>query len=202
MPDASDQSSELQILISCCTFEVAAELARERDAVQAASASGLEMPHLSAGGKPEKSGSQQQGTAEPHSAASSPSAQIAQHAEAQLSGISDPSPPQLQQSAMQHSQTSSAGQAPLPVPHDLTSAAAAGYCSSAHAPDPAEALWGAGRPSFVDECVVCWEADADLIFRPCGHACACSSCAHLFLTSSALCPMCRAPIEGGIAIVG
>ena len=202
MPDASAQSSELQILISSCTFEVAAELARERDAVQASSASELEQPHHAEDGKPEKSRVQQPGTAEPGSVTSSPSAQPAQHAEAQLSEIPGPSPPNLQHSAMQHSQTSSAEQAPAPVPQDLSSDAAAGCHSPALAPDYVEASGGSGRPSFVDECVVCWEADAELIFRPCGHACACSSCAYLFLTSSALCPMCRAPIEGGIAIVG
>ena len=171
------------------------------DAVQAAAATGLELPHLPEVGKPEQSRSQQ-GTDEPCSVASSPSAEVAQHAEGQLSGIPDPSPPKLQQSAMQHSQTSSIDQAPPPVPQDLTSDAAAGCDSPAHAPDCVEAPGDSGRPSFVGECVVCWEANAELIFRPCGHACACSSCAHLFLTSSALCPMCRAPIEGGIAIVG
>ena len=58
---------------------------------------------------------------------------------------------------------------------------------------------GAGRSavpfSMADEagqCVVCWEADADVLFRPCGHAC--MSCAQPFMFA-APCPVCRAHVE-------
>jgi len=44
--------------------------------------------------------------------------------------------------------------------------------------------------SQVEECVVCSDRKADVLFRPCGHMCACESCASLMKK----CVQCRAQI--------
>ena len=51
-----------------------------------------------------------------------------------------------------------------------------------------------------EECVVCWAAEAAVVFQPCGHLCTCSCCAQPFLAQSRACPMCRATITGGITV--
>ena len=44
-------------------------------------------------------------------------------------------------------------------------------------------------------CVVCQDAQKDVIFLPCRHMCACTSCARRLVGRLALCPVCRAPIR-------
>ena len=60
------------------------------------------------------------------------------------------------------------------------------------------------RPEHADdgepECVVCWAADASVLFQPCGHFCTCSDCAEPFLWQSVACPMCRTPISAGVVV--
>ena len=48
------------------------------------------------------------------------------------------------------------------------------------------------------ECVVCWEADANVVLQPCGHMCACSGCAALL--TDMLCPMCRCEVLSSITL--
>ena len=50
-----------------------------------------------------------------------------------------------------------------------------------------------------EECVVCWAANACVIFQPCGHLCTCACCAQLFLAGG-LCPLCRQPVSTGIVL--
>ena len=45
-------------------------------------------------------------------------------------------------------------------------------------------------------CVVCRDEDIEVVIVPCGHACLCQECAGAVkLSASALCPMCREPID-------
>ena len=50
------------------------------------------------------------------------------------------------------------------------------------------------------DCVICWAAGAEVIFEPCGHLCACQSCAQPFLVQALECPMCRASVISGIFV--
>ena len=60
---------------------------------------------------------------------------------------------------------------------------------------------GESAPVFeTEECVVCWAAEASIIFEPCGHMCTCEACSQVFTSSAALCPMCRADVRSTIAI--
>ena len=68
-----------------------------------------------------------------------------------------------------------------------------------HVPSNVPAVSAKGDPQDV-ECVVCWEAEAGVVFQPCGHACTCMSCAESFLASGVCCPMCRAQITAGVAV--
>lgn len=43
----------------------------------------------------------------------------------------------------------------------------------------------------IEECVVCSDKKASVLFRPCSHLCACDSCAPLMKK----CVQCRAQIE-------
>ena len=53
----------------------------------------------------------------------------------------------------------------------------------------------------VVECVVCWAADACMVFAPCGHLCTCELCAQACLeVASRLCPMCRTPVASSISL--
>ena len=45
--------------------------------------------------------------------------------------------------------------------------------------------------------MVCWASEAEVVFLPCGHLCACASCAAPFLGGLA-CPMCRMPVSEGV----
>ena len=42
------------------------------------------------------------------------------------------------------------------------------------------------------ECIICWEAPANVILQPCGHICACTGCIPLLLGLP--CPMCRGKV--------
>ena len=48
------------------------------------------------------------------------------------------------------------------------------------------------------ECVVCWEAAANVVLVPCGHMCACSGCAALLQSSD--CPMCRCRVQACLTV--
>lgn len=45
------------------------------------------------------------------------------------------------------------------------------------------------------ECVVCMEADYDVVIAPCGHYCMCSVCALTIQKSTGICPICRGEIK-------
>ena len=47
------------------------------------------------------------------------------------------------------------------------------------------------RADFA-ECIICWEAPANVILQPCGHLCACAGCIPLLLGLP--CPMCRGKV--------
>ena len=51
-----------------------------------------------------------------------------------------------------------------------------------------------------EDCAVCWAAQAQVIFQPCGHLCTCKSCAGPFLAQKLPCPMCRASILHGFGM--
>ena len=50
----------------------------------------------------------------------------------------------------------------------------------------------------VAECVICWDAAANVVLQPCGHVCACSGCA--VVLEEALCPMCRCVVMDNIVL--
>ena len=50
----------------------------------------------------------------------------------------------------------------------------------------------------VAECVICWDAAANVVLQPCGHVCACSGCA--VVLEEALCPMCRRVVMSNIVL--
>ena len=51
------------------------------------------------------------------------------------------------------------------------------------------------------ECVVCWEAEACVVFHPCGHLCTCERCADACTSTDATpCPLCRTPVITCIAV--
>ena len=52
--------------------------------------------------------------------------------------------------------------------------------------------------SDVAECVICWDAAANVVLQPCGHVCACSGCA--VVLEDALCPMCRSGVLSNIIL--
>ena len=45
------------------------------------------------------------------------------------------------------------------------------------------------------ECVVCMEADYDVVIAPCGHYCMCSVCALTIQRTTGICPICRGEIK-------
>ena len=49
---------------------------------------------------------------------------------------------------------------------------------------------------FKVDCKICLEGSVEMVFIPCGHICACNSCAER-VTS---CPLCRKTIEQSIKI--
>lgn len=65
-------------------------------------------------------------------------------------------------------------------------AGVAGDFSSSVGASSSFAAPGSGRPP--NTCVVCLDADLDLVFSPCGHMCCCHTCGER-LTK---CPICRA----------
>ena len=50
----------------------------------------------------------------------------------------------------------------------------------------------------IAECVICWDAAANVVLQPCGHVCACSGCA--VVLEEALCPMCRCEVVSNIVL--
>ena len=68
----------------------------------------------------------------------------------------------------------------------------------------AHSLSGSTAPSASlgnaegSECVVCWEAAANVVLVPCGHMCACSGCAALLQQSD--CPMCRCKVQACLCV--
>ena len=59
------------------------------------------------------------------------------------------------------------------------------------APKPAAVFGNAG-----DECCICLTETVSIIFVPCGHFCACSTCANNATMKK--CPICRASITGRV----
>lgn len=55
------------------------------------------------------------------------------------------------------------------------------------APDPPAGL--------TEECIICYDAEPEYMYKPCMHAVACSSCALEFRKRSATCPWCRCELE-------
>ena len=52
------------------------------------------------------------------------------------------------------------------------------------------------------ECVVCWAADANVLYLPCGHCCTCQGCAQSFqLDTLPACPMCRQTVASMVTMV-
>ena len=49
-----------------------------------------------------------------------------------------------------------------------------------------------GDKEDCGECIICWEAPANVILQPCGHLCVCSGCIPLLLGLP--CPMCRGEV--------
>ena len=47
------------------------------------------------------------------------------------------------------------------------------------------------------ECIICWEAPANVVLQPCGHMCACIGC--IGLLSGLPCPMCRQEVTSSMA---
>ena len=184
--------------LRCAAHVQSAARGHIRDTVQASSSSEVQTPYLPDDSLPEASGPQQQSMAEACTMPASCSARQVQQPEAQSSGGAEALPDLLQQSSLEQCQASSVEQG-APTSHDdLPRDAAAGSVSPAHAPACMSAP-GLHLPGG-SECAVCWEAGADLVFQPCGHACACSGCAALFLTGCAPCPMCRMTVQSGIAL--
>ena len=50
------------------------------------------------------------------------------------------------------------------------------------------------------ECVVCWAAEAVVLFQPCGHMCTCQGCSGAFAASATSCPMCRTIVSNAIVL--
>ena len=55
-------------------------------------------------------------------------------------------------------------------------------------PDP-------GAPQLREQCVICFDRDADCVYQPCGHGGVCEECARRAIQASPLCHMCRGRIE-------
>ena len=49
----------------------------------------------------------------------------------------------------------------------------------------------------IAECVMCWDAAADVLQQPCGHVCTCYGCTKVL---DALCPMCRCEVVSIIVL--
>ena len=62
-----------------------------------------------------------------------------------------------------------------------------GACSAA-----AELLQTPDADDESVECIICWEASANVVLQPCGHLCVCLSCVELL--RGAVCPMCRGEV--------
>ena len=45
------------------------------------------------------------------------------------------------------------------------------------------------------ECLICMSCDRDAVFAPCGHYCACETCANTIRSTQGKCPMCRTRID-------
>ena len=44
------------------------------------------------------------------------------------------------------------------------------------------------------DCMMCWEAGADIVFQPCGHRCMCTACCEPFVRNRLACPKCSLQI--------
>ena len=173
------------------------------DDMQASSAAELQLPHLPEASMPKASGVQQPNTSTACTMTACRSASRVQQNKALPSRAANVLPPPRQQGTLEQCEASSAKQGALTAQH----CGLGGRAADSPGPDHAPACQLACEASVQcagsgSECVVCWEADADIVLQPCGHACACSGCAHLFLNGTALCPICRSIIKSGIALDG
>ena len=66
--------------------------------------------------------------------------------------------------------------------------------------NPTSEASGAVAEGYEDiaECVMCWDAAADVLQQPCGHVCTCYGCAEVL--ADALCPMCRCEVVSIIVL--
>ena len=60
---------------------------------------------------------------------------------------------------------------------------------------PGPAAPGASGFKEHEACIVCMEAEVQVVFRPCGHAVACQACSALVSATSNDCPVCRCPVQ-------
>ena len=90
-----------------------------------------------------------------------------------------------------------AGEAPG---SDSTSAATKELAASRHGrvSSSMQPVTAAAASDEVAECVICWDAAANVVLQPCGHVCACSGCA--VVLEEALCPMCRCEVVSNIVL--
>ena len=73
-------------------------------------------------------------------------------------------------------------------------AAAAGAAAEAAAAAAAAAEEAAAEEN---KCNICWDNEKTHAFYPCGHQCACESCAN---DDTAVCPMCQSNVEGSMRV--
>jgi hypothetical protein len=76
-------------------------------------------------------------------------------------------------------------------------AAAAGAAAAAAAAAVAAAEEAAAEEN---KCNICWDNEKTHAFYPCGHQCACESCAHAIMDDTAVCPMCQSNVEGSMRV--
>ena len=83
---------------------------------------------------------------------------------------------------------------------DITSAASKELAASRHGrvSSSMQPVTAAAASDEVAECVICWDAAANVVLQPCGHVCACSGCA--VVLEEALCPMCRCEVVSNIVL--
>ena len=52
------------------------------------------------------------------------------------------------------------------------------------------------------QCVVCWAAEAIVLYWPCGHKCTCQGCSGAFVACAVLCLTCITPVSNAILLAG
>ena len=55
-------------------------------------------------------------------------------------------------------------------------------------------------PAHGQNCMMCWEAGADLVFQPCGHQVMCRECSEPFVRNQVACPKCSMQILSGYCL--